>query len=342
VASVVGRAVLVVAAGALAASAACTAFDDGESWLGRATSSGAGGDAGASSSTGVGAGGADTHGGGATTSSTATGDAGTCDEGFACVPAPPAGWTGPAALFRSEGPANAPACADGWADTIDGHSSPGGQASCTPCQCDAAGGCSVDVIMFGSSSCGGFPNFDTVPAGACGTVGFPFKSVQANVGKPKVTCEPSGGKLVGDLTITWGETDRVCGGTKGASCGVGHVCVPPKGPAFDSNACVYAEGERDCPPGYPTRTLTYRGADDQRACEACTCDASSFQCSTMLAVSSNADCSQPTIVSANGKCHDATGTHYMAKTDLQGSCAPSTTALTGAVIPTDPLTVCCP
>lgn len=142
---------------------------------------------------------------------------------------------------------------------------------------------------------------------------------------------------------------RVCSGAKDTGgCSAGQWCVPLAGSSAYGGVCIYQAGAQKCPTGYPTRTVYYNSYSDTRACSACTCKPSGYECRATITLYQATDCT------------GATSTAYATETNTycsasnvvaikpaavnvykKGTCSPSGGTLTGSVTPQKATTVCC-
>lgn len=320
-----------------------------------------GGDAGA----GQGGGGASGTGGegGATTTTTttttsSTGSGGGCGFTEACMPLPPAGWSGPAILYVGsdavECPAGYPNVGYEGGTTIDE-----GAIDCSACSCANPTGisCSLPAVSAyeGVADCTGATTPFTPPAAfdQCLTrtvtapSSFKFGPSVASGG----SCAPSGVTANADEPF-FSVVARTCSvGGGGAACD-GGICVDAPELPFQPKICAYRAGDVDCPAEYPEKDLVYhRAIDDERTCTACTCGApAGASCSGFLRFHTTTDCSGGSagigFLSGNTGCYSVANASSLIYPSADvvandGACAPGGGQPTGSAAPIQPVTVCC-
>jgi hypothetical protein len=136
---------------------------------------------------------------------------------------------------------------------------------------------------------------------------------------------------------------------------VGMLCVPTNDPIEEGfSLCLYREGERDCPPGWPIQHVFYEDVDDSAVCTPCTCtDPMGGVCSGLISVYQDGGCSAPLFENYFMTSNDpatclgvsvgaALGSKSVTDVSYQpGSCAPSGGDPAGDPIPLQPSTFCC-
>ena len=257
---------------------------------------------------------------------TTTGDP-ACTTEERCVPDLPGTWNGPFAIDRSgsECPAAYPELGEELHDGFDE-----GNYQCD-CNCNV-GSVTCQLVLQDSGTV-------FSPAGSCDSPPFNDECLAARV---NATCldnaidEP--GEPSFDVTAT------ACGGAvAGAAC-EGGTCFPVAGAG---DLCIARSGDTECPPSFPERTLYHRSFADDRSCSACACSESGQSCEVDVEICS-LGFDQATLVSGaacyqlNSSDGDGVTLLSTAITD-QGTCSPNPGAgeLTGAAVPTEPVTVCC-
>jgi len=298
-------------------------------------------------------GGATTGGGGADGGggSAAGGDGGAGQGGAAPCEAPHAcleiGGGQPVLLSRHPFPSAASLCADGGFATPR-YFLPATTASCA-CSCGPWSGASCDepsVSCFASASCSGAVLGLAFEPGNCLPIPNQYDTLSCRlVGDAQVAapgaCTPS----AADLTPgTFDSQIDACPAAVALGCQDEHACVP-------NGACVAFEGDVPCPPHLPERALTHAGADDQRTCSACACDASASCSGGSLVLHDNDDCTDDaapavvdsaTCVDVSPLMDDNSGAGALVPAVLTGSCTSSGGVGSGSVSPTGPSTLCCP
>ena len=290
-----------------------------------------------------------------------------CHPAFSCIPAVPAGWTGPVVLFDANSAA-APAPAASPCpttpqyanDAFDGHANPFPQGACT-CTCGAANG-----------ACSG-PTVTVFQDGQCGTSCAVVTNVSScakgcassNALSAKVTAgpAPTGGSCPSSLANTlapwnvasgWTTTGRACGASRTViqgGCAASQVCADAPPAATLQAWCIYQAGSVSCPAEYPQQHVYFAGGTDGRACTGtCSCGGPTGVTCTInsVSVSATTDCAAPATFASTtvGQCNGnlaATARNVTASVSASGGqCAASgNAAVTGAIAPSAPTTVCC-
>jgi hypothetical protein len=303
-----------------------------------------------------------------------TPDAGDCDG--VCAPLPSAGtdwsppfigWLGlttvlPAADKRC--PTTAPIPSWLW------YSTPDQALDCPSCSCapsmgvcmlpetitvTASPACPIDAgdagVPFDPPSAwdGGCATTDTVAnvecdGGACSAAVGPLIPIDE--------CVPS--HFVTPKIVDWGFAAYTCTGmTDGPCTDPGEVCTPKPPAGFA--ICVNRAGDDPnvmCPPSYPTRTVVYLAANDNRSCAACGCESpQGSACSTVVHLYADNVCSLETgavtAESSGNRCVDIPDNEPLGSKQADppvytpGWCQPNGGGETGSVQPNDPYTFCC-
>jgi hypothetical protein len=278
-----------------------------------------------------------------------------CDA--SCAPAPPAGWTGPYALYEaiSAPPPGPPVCPGAYSAPMDNglEGLDAGVAQCT-CACGAVSGASCGppvVDLWSDSTCTTSCSEPLQPIGT--TCTRPNFGVNCGVGV-RFTLEggaPSGGSCAPDAGTTlplpvWQISALLCGlpptGTP-SECGGGGLCVPSPNPS--GVLCISQTGASACPPGaYTVAHTYYKSSSDGRTCTPCTCGSpAGVACSaTTVTAFGNTNCSGGGEIAPMGCSGDRISSAIAAaSTPSGGSCAPVGGQPAGAVTPTVGRTVCC-
>jgi hypothetical protein len=276
----------------------------------------------------------------------------------ACVPAPPANWQGPYAIYEGMGsPLPVPPdCARAGPYSTDAYDGTGGlqagPAQCS-CACGALTGasCGSPVISFYSdanctmscspasqvigSSC------TVLDANACGGLHFTL-----DPGPPSGSCIPAASTTV--PALEWQSNVRLCGMPSPAptsGCGAGQLCVPSTGLPFENVYCVARTGAWACPSGYPAQRTYFASYVDTRTCSACACDPpAGIQCSVEVTTFGDVMCGGGAMTrSAPAGCSGAgmKAAMMMGSIATGGSCTASGGNAIGSVAPATPTTVCC-
>ncbi len=306
----------------------------------------------------------------------------------ACLPPAPEGWSGPAArIALGKGSVEDSACGGSFPESVaTGFSALDAPASECSCSCGAptGGACDpeIDVDIF-DSQCNA-----TTSGGACLQPGVNFTAcssvdetlsvgsetfadsdrfgIRVRADAPAVasapTCAPSDDSVL-DPPVTRGDFELCAAAVDDGAAGVcagGEVCTAKLLNPFESAACIWAEGERDCPESdYTQRTLLHETVVDTRECSSCSCGAAAnASCAGEVEViavyaSGGFVFDPPETFEANGDCSPritpnstpAAGVSFMVDYDAQvptsSACQPSGGNLTGDVAPAGTRTVCC-
>jgi len=314
--------------------------------------------------TGPGSGGTGPGSGGGTTSvggGGAGGDGPVCDIGSLCVPDPPAGWTGPVALFEGPLAGSLPPCnltpygtqlGDYFAE-LDA-----GDVVCE-CSCDGATGivCSGDATLCYKGSQGDCIQVCTgttqsLADGECAataTQGASYVSVRSPIPSDMGACEESFDEDI--PTPVWGLEARVCNGsaTTPAGCDVGQQCVPLPGDSLDT-LCIVRPGEETCPDEvWTVPHVRHATFEDSRECSGCACGTATSMCGGRADFISS--CSDPLpllyVDIAAGQCdpYRINGNPPSVQYGVQpsGSCdpEPGSGEQSGAVTVDGTITLCC-
>ncbi len=289
-----------------------------------------------------------------------------CDNGFACSPAAPFGWSGPLEVYS--GPTPPAACSTYFEGPIFvGGSSPAGTPATCGCTCpDAPTGvscASVDVPFFAGLTCpsGGACVQKTFVPGVCtrsaadsecdaGTNSMIVPLSMATGGQ----CTPVPTKTV--APPSWTVAARACISTLGSQtsdCTAGNVCAHLPLPPF-ADICIAQMGVvAACPAGrYSDRRIYTSGFNDTRDCSACTCGpVTGATCTSQLDVfAAAADPAQGCTGSAQVTYLAPEGCSFVAEpADIRlkatlassGSCSASPVAATGTLVGAQPTTFCC-
>ncbi|MBK9264931.1 MAG: hypothetical protein IPM54_34760 [Polyangiaceae bacterium] len=285
-----------------------------------------------------------------------------CAADYTCVAALPNGWT---LAIVQQGTGSSPpagACDDGSAPDVV-FTEPAGPAECTKCECGQLTGttCAPPIIVCSTTnkacSFGKSDWTSSVASGNC------VKPTSMLGGSNELSCQFTIGaevQIPGDCspsTVDFPNKDmfggwvRACAVTEnGGGCGPASACVP-EAPA-NASMCIRQNGDQSCPVGWPSKVVAYEGADDNRSCSACACNASPT-CSGGSYTFYDADeCidsgMDPPITVNNMACVDLSqlldGGTWSVRANLPvpgGSCTPTGGNSTGSVTPTGAVTFCC-
>lgn len=271
-----------------------------------------------------------------------------CASDQICVPEPPSGWSGPAAVALAAGnpscPSNFPTLAF---EAGDGVTSPGG-CECVCGELDGTCGSMIEVSRYSSGDCSGTPD-STVQSLVTTCVQKNEGSVRFTMPEPSTSCdEGSVEDNLGDPSF--GNTVSACvGATSEGSCADGGLCLETATAPFDESVCVFRAGEYDCPAEFPTSLLVYENLTDGRSCpDTCTCNPQGGACRTSVGVFSEGGCSLASGIASDPECVlSSADSHVAAKgsglslASGSGECSGVDPAPSGTVTAVDPVTVCC-
>jgi hypothetical protein len=295
-------------------------------------------------------------------------------QNFACVPAWPNGWIAPVAFYDNGGGPPAPTpplCATPYTvDSADGHISP--VAGADPCSCSCGGVTGVTCsnpfvgLYTGSSTCFGAPPFSGLVGTACGPLAPQGGINSAQIADAGV---PSGGSCSTVTNVTpppwssssdWARSEKVC--TLPAphayltapqnGCDAGQFCAEVPAPTFNAKACLYQIGQpTTCPSAYSVKTTFFDAGVDTRGCNGtCRCGApTGVTCGThvtLFAGSCPGTTPQQILDTGCSTLNNFGGSQVsasMTQTIGGGSCqVTSSPTPDGGIVPTGPVTVCCP
>jgi hypothetical protein len=229
---------------------------------------------------------------------------------------------------------------------------------CTGCSCTADTNCVSDVFYFpDDASC----TSATFPYGAAyyiGTVGIAVCDAQHLTMNPLTTnfASPAGwaaGKFratdscqamgtAEPVVPSWSKSDNFCETSLlGGGCDSGEVCVPkPAGVPV----CASRNGGGSCG-GSTAADTWYTGFDDKRTCDACACDTSGSDCTSLtLKMGHDYGCgtTDSTLGSEEKACMISTYDPpvYLDGTFTAAKCSAHADA-TGSLDPTGRLNLCC-
>jgi hypothetical protein len=300
----------------------------------------------------------------------------TANQQFACVPAWPSGWVAPVAYFENGGGPAAPTppgCAAPYdVDIADGHTTPSAAVAQCDCACAASQGttCSLPFagLFINNQTCGGAPTFSGSVNATCGQL-----APQGGINSAQLLDAgvPSGGSCAPQVTVTrppwtastdWATSERVCSlqtphnyvAAPQNGCAAGQFCAEMPASTFNAGkACIYQTGQPAmCPTGYTAKTTFFDAGTDNRSCSgSCTCGApAGGKCNTRInLLGGPCDAGTNPQFLNDGTClalaNYGTGvvTASMTQTISGGTCTASSTLVAdGGILPTGPVTVCCP
>jgi hypothetical protein len=268
------------------------------------------------------------------------------------VAPPPEGWFGPVALAFGAIGGETPECAGGaYVESsltlLSGYHDPG-PAQCD-CECELqASFCQTYMYEHNSNVCQTYNPF-LQPTDTC--MAHSFTQGWANVymyqqGNPY--CQAMVTETIPE--VEWDTLVSSCGLEEPLSCDNGDMCVPPPPEGFDGAACIFQEGDVDCPsPDFAIKKTFYTGVEDDRDCTNCGCGTGTGTCSGTVEIYGTDDCSGAAVASVTagyqtyGPC-TATAAGQSAQLNFtgSGSCPVMTMPMPeGSVAPVGIFTYCC-
>ncbi len=130
-------------------------------------------------------------------------------------------------------------------------------------------------------------------------------------------------------------------------CDGGEICIPPLPEGFESNWCLYKDGDAECPAGpYSNKTVFWTDVDDTRTCSTCACGSSGMaSCGDIeIYVYADPDCAGEPVASvpATEQCVDATGQSVAMSAAAEPQClVTQMSEPEGDVAATGAFTFCC-
>lgn len=263
-----------------------------------------------------------------------------------CTPAVPGGWTGPLYVIDATDPVDCPA---GFPQQNLGFRGLSADAAVCGCSCDeTAGDCHVSFGLSLAPGCGGPIVSGTLEDGSCydyyNPVGANVRMSAQLAGEPASCTTTLGLDTIPEAS--WETASTLCAiPMRGGDCGADD-CVAESPDGFATQLCISSDGDIDCPGGeWTSRTVVYRGLEDTRACQGCTCDGPT-SCEGHAFAYSDTTCGDaPQEVEFDGCTSiEAPPGYSVGATIENGSCQASTAAevtAVGQANPTGPLTLCC-
>jgi hypothetical protein len=290
----------------------------------------------------------------------------TCDNGFACTPPAPYGWSGPLEVY--DGPTAPTACSPDFEGPVFvGGSAPVAAPAMCECTCDLPEG-----VTCGPVSVPFYPGTTCPAGGDCVEKTFtPSVCTRIDVGPdcdPAATtsmvlpvslaagggCTPAPTKVV--PPPAWSVAVSACisglGNNQASDCTGGDICTHLPSPPYEDICIAQAGIIAACPPGRYTDRRIYTAAfDDTRDCAPCTCGAvTGATCNSELDVFPSAG-TAPTCPGAAQVIYTApTSCSFIQKAGdfrLQatlanvGSCSAAPPAAIGVLAGAQPTTFCC-
>lgn len=291
-----------------------------------------------------------------------------CGDAARCFRPPGEAWDGPVAIYKGAQDGNV-GCGGNFGKPLwSGVFGPKGEpVTCDKCSCNSDDrellGCTgLTLQVNGSPTCQ-----DTNPveipvdpsnAGTCENLEGPQAggvfdgSVRLLPGDADARCGAAGGGVSQAPPVGVDGQVSVCGGGKdlGDCPGTEGRCVEVPDDAAVASICVIAEGDLDCPAGYPDKHLYGQTLIDDRSCSDCVCGLTDGRCSADILLWGEKDCAgqQPLDIAEGGAC--AGGSNGFSSVSLGvshlldgGTCSADPTGgqPRGGVALGDTATVCC-
>lgn len=212
----------------------------------------------------------------------------------------------------------------------------------------AATSCSWKATVYQGASCTGgavatlpFEN-DCYPALGSGSGVFAAR-FEAGVGTTDAGCVA---KNIATVAPPPPKVMHLClGAFLHSSCANDDLCIPRT-----AVPCVARAGDQACPPSYPKKRALPRKVDDGRGCSACSCAFDASACtpapSVLISGSSCGNVDGGTLVVPASQCASAmvtidAGSSLTIIPAANGCTVQTESAASGALVPSDVLTVCC-
>jgi hypothetical protein len=269
--------------------------------------------------------------------------------GYACVAAPPSGWSGPIALYEGSFTEPVPTCPALYPELdYQGDTGPDAQpATCEECACAAAEiTCTVELTFFKNGNCkGSTTKSDPLTAGGC--VKLDAGASSLSLSKPTSTvqpCTPSGGAAT--IPALQRTTSGIaCGASRRTGgCSTGEICAPRPQAPFHEARCISRDAAKSCPASYPVQHHLEQIKDD-RGCSPCACGAPALpSCAATTTLFSDDACGVQSTSSLNdGSCVTSMPASATAAVTGSGTadCAPQGSTPTGSVTIASQATICC-
>ncbi len=277
---------------------------------------------------------------------TETGDPG-CSGGTCGTPADE-GWFGPAIYARVAVDGELPSCTPEYPEPgptlLEGFTDPGPAICDCTCEIMAAPNCNGGLRLATDNACNSW-NYNLQVSAACQNIVQPninsmrFYSYGYGVG----TCDKE--EIEEIAPIPWDATIRTCRLPDNAlECGEGGVCLPAQPEGFESNWCMYKQGDAECPAGpYSNKMTFFSGAEDTRECTNCTCGTAGTNCAeNAVDVFASPDCEGLPVATIAANACGAGGLSVAGTVGAEMACPVMTPPeATGTVLPMGDFTFCC-
>jgi hypothetical protein len=275
-----------------------------------------------------------------------------------CIGAPPAGWTGPLALY-DDVPSNAPAaCPSPLLEVLGTTADPSDasvSAECVACTCVGDVTCPAATITlkpYQGPSC-------TQPGG-CGGATVHLNVCEAHqtfscAGSLRIdtpmataTCEVGGGHATLPPPV-WSRQLLGCKAPQSfmqqVDCSANEVCVPKPPAPFEGHLCILHSGTVDCPAPYTGGRVVGTGITDTRGCTPCTCNIPSGPCTGGITYTGPDPCGPANVEAGFQTCFfqgDFQGPQwFVTATPPDAGCSVSGGEPTGGLVAAGTATICC-
>lgn len=160
---------------------------------------------------------------------------------------------------------------------------------CSPGQLGCSGEAELQVSNYppqaGFSPCTN-PSYvydETVSSGSSQSVSIPMDDIRGivlgNDPAPNITGSCTPDPSVQPTPAGFDTRTIACGTFEAIAEGCGDgLCVPQPAAPYDSDVCIWAEGDLECPAGFDDRTVYHSDFTDTRSCSACSCGGPSGSC----------------------------------------------------------------
>ncbi len=299
---------------------------------------------GGAGSGGAGSGGAGSGGagsGGSGSGGAGSGGGATCaPAGYTCGAPPPAGWSGPIAVYEGL-PGTTPGCPSDYPTPALGGGTglDAGPATCAACVCSTpAVTCGATPLAeYWYTNCSGSQKTLSLSPGTCASIEQGDGYVAGTPDASADPCQPSGGDPAVP-PLAWASEGVACAlAGQGTTCADGSLCAPTAASPFAPQWCIWQEGVQSCPPEFPQQHV-WQTATDTRACTPCACGSpTGAACTATTKLYGDPNCNTPVLTLTAGHCNQqGMAQAAMSTTSPSGtpSCPASGGAPTGLVVAT--------
>lgn len=272
-----------------------------------------------------------------------------------CVPAAPAGWDGPVALFENAADAATPTCGEGFPlfafEAFTDLEVAAAQCGCT-CGPPNNATCATPTVQRKNAvNCGVAPDSSWLVSVCSNSVAGPtgqyWRAIsQVNGG----TCMAMPTNIVPPAGFETRITACAAAGGDALGCEGDESCIPSPEAPLDGRMCVWQAGNLQCPAGeWSSRQLLHESLDDDRGCSQCACGNATGACTGSVTVR-NLQCGAGGVVtqtslSIGAACQQLNYAIFSggppSVTPSNPTCAAANSTPVGDADPVGPITLCC-